>query len=69
MAIFYVSREINLFLEILLSHEHSKMLVSGNLKLDSFKLRDMRIKSHISSQDCQLTFEQCCTDVVHFNKS
>ena len=52
MAIFYISREINLFLEILLSHEHSKMLVSGNLKLDSFKLRDMRIKSQVSSQDC-----------------
>lgn len=69
MAIFYVSREINLFLEILSSDEHSKMLVSGNLKLDSFKLRDMKIKSQVWSQDCQLTFERCCTDVVHFNKS
>lgn len=69
MAIFYISREINLFLEILSSDEHSKMLVSGNLKLDSFKLRDMKIKSQVWSQDCQLTFEWCCTDVVQFNKS
>lgn len=69
MAIFYVSREINLFLEILSSDEHSKMLVSGNLKLDLFKLRDMKIKSQVSRQDCQLTFERCCTDVVQFNKS
>lgn len=69
MAIFYISREINLFLEILSSDEHSKMLVSGNLKLDSFKLRDMKIKSQVWSQDCQLTFERCCTDVVQFNKS
>lgn len=69
MAIFYISREINLFLEILSSDEHSKMLVSGNLKLDSFKLRDMKIKSQVWSQVCQLTFERCCTDVVQFNKS
>lgn len=69
MAIFYISREISLLLEILSSDEHSKMLVSGNLKLDSFKLRDMKIKSQVSSQDCQLTFERCCTDVVQFNKS
>lgn len=47
MAIFYISREINLFLEILSSDEHSKMLVSGNLKPDSFKLRDMKIKSQV----------------------
>lgn len=69
MAIFYISREINLFLEILSSDEHSKMLVSGNLKLDLFKLRDMKIKSQVLRQDCQLTFERCCTDVVQFNKS
>lgn len=55
MAIFYVSREINLFLEIRLSHEHSKMLVSGNLKLDSFKLRDMKIKFRVKTVNLLLS--------------
>lgn len=55
MAIFYISREINLFLEILSSDEHSKMLVSGNLKLDSFKLRDMKIKFRVKTVNLLLS--------------
>lgn len=55
MAIFYISQEINLFLEILSSDEHSKMLVSGNLKLDSFKLRDMKIKFRVKTVNLLLS--------------